>query len=319
MTGSSGARPVIVLDGVSRFYGDVLGISDVTLEIGPGITGLVGPNGSGKTTLMNLVTGLIRPSDGSVRVLGHPPDDPELLMRRLGYCAQVDAFPPGLTGIGFVMRYLLAAGLGRSRARDLALRAISRVGLAEACGRRVAGYSKGMRQRIKLAQAIAHDPDVLILDEPLNGLDPLARAEILGLFRDLAAENRTLLISSHILHEVDIVSDAVVLMNDGFVVAEGAVRDMREELTTHPLQVLVRCSRAPRLAARLLELEDVVEVRIHPDRAGFVVASRDADALHLALERIVVDDGVEIETILPADEDIQAIYNYLVSGSGEAG
>ncbi|RMF75557.1 MAG: ABC transporter ATP-binding protein [Acidobacteria bacterium] len=316
MTAARAQEPVIVVDGVSKFYGDVLGVSDVSLRLGRGVTGLVGPNGSGKTTLMNLLAGLIRPDEGRITVLGLSPDQPERLMRRLGYCTQVDAFPAGSTGRGFVVHWLVASGVAPRQARRLADRAIARVGLLDDADRRIAGYSKGMRQRIKLAQAIAHEPDVLILDEPLGGLDPLARAEVIGVFRDLAADGCTLLVSSHILHEVDLVADTVVLMNEGYVVAEGSVRSVRAELTTHPLQVLVRCSHAGRVASQLVARDDVVELRMHADRGGFVVSSRDADRLHLDLERIMLEQGATVETIVPADEDIQAIYDYLVSGAG---
>ena len=194
----------IEFDNVSKFYGEVLGVNRVHLSIPPGITSLVGPNGSGKTTLMNLMTGLLQPSQGAVRVLGILPSQPEQLFARLGYCAQYEGFPRGFTGHEFVYGYLRVHGHDDAKARELASAAIERVGLTDSAGRRIGGYSKGMRQRIKLAQAIAHGPEVLVLDEPLNGLDPMARSEMIALFRDLAREGRHVVISSHILHEVDL-------------------------------------------------------------------------------------------------------------------
>lgn len=304
----------IVLDGVSKFYGEVLGINRVSLSIPPGITSLVGPNGSGKTTLMNLIVGLLQPSQGTVRVLGIPSDRPEELFHRVGYSTQYDAFPRGLTGYEFVSGYLRLHGRGRRDTEALAGRALERVGLTEAAARKVAGYSKGMRQRVKLAQALAHEPAVLILDEPLNGLDPMARAEVIGLFKELAAGGLHVIVSSHILHEVDMISDQVILLNGGYVVAEGEIQGVREEMDAHPMQILVRCDRPSLLAARAFEQDHVVEVKLHDDGAGLLVRTRDADRLYLLLNRLVVDDGLEVEAVAPADADVQAVYEYLIGG-----
>src|SRR5580658_3032455 len=178
----------IVLENVSKFYGEILGVNRVNLSIPAGITSLVGPNGSGKTTLMNLLTGLVRPSRGHIDVLGYRTDEPEALFNILGYCTQFDAFPKGLTGYQFVYSYLRLGGRDSESAAQLAWRAIERVNLVDAATRPIASYSKGMRQRIRLAQALAHEPRVLVLDEPLNGLDPLARSEMITLFRAVAAE-----------------------------------------------------------------------------------------------------------------------------------
>ena len=213
----------IVLDDISKFYGEILGVNRVNMTIAPGITSFVGPNGSGKTTLMNLLTGLIQPTRGRLSVLGISPVDPQALFRHVGYCGQFDSFPRGLTGFEFIYSYLLVHGFPRKRSEELTWKALERVGLVEAAARKVDAYSKGMRQRVRLGQAIAHEPDVMILDEPLNGLDPMARAETIRLFKELAANGLHLIISSHILHEVDMMSDRVVLLNNGYIVAEGAV------------------------------------------------------------------------------------------------
>src|SRR5688572_2488505 len=216
----------IVFDNVSKFYGEILGVNRVTLSIPPGITSLVGPNGAGKTTLMNLMTGLLRPTRGSVNVLGIPTGRPEQLFRKLGYCSQFDSFPRGLTGREFIRSFLLVSGYTKPEAADLTNKALERVDLMTAGDRKVGAYSKGMRQRVRLAQSIAHQPSVLILDEPLNGLDPMVRAETIALFKQLAAEGLHLIISSHILHEVDMMSDRVVLLNNGYVVAEGGIHEI---------------------------------------------------------------------------------------------
>jgi len=308
----------VVFENVSKFYGDVLGINRVNLSIPPGITGLVGPNGSGKTTLMNLMVGLIRPTRGRISVLGVAPDDPEPLFRQVGYASQYDAFPPGLTGYQFIESYLRVHGFAAKEAEALAWKALERVGLVEAAGRKVAGYSKGMRQRVRLGQAIAHQPSVLVLDEPLNGLDPMARAEAIALFRELADGGLHVIVSSHILHEVDLISDQVVLINGGYVVAEGEIAEVRDEMEEqHPVQVLIRCDRPSVLASRVFEQDGVVEARILEDGRGLLVRTRDADRFHLVLNEIVLGSGLAVEAVAPADADVHAVYQYLIGSNGE--
>ena len=257
-----------VFDNVSRFYGEVLGVNRVTLSIPPGITSLVGPNGSGKTTLMNLMAGLVRPTRGAIRVLGIPPDDPEEAMPHAGLLRPNSipsraASPDSSSSIPSCG----CSAYDQAECERLAGEAIERVRMTEAAHRKVAGYSKGMRQRIKLAQAIAHDPRVLVLDEPLNGLDPLVRAETIALFREFAAEGRHVIVSSHVLHEVDMISDQVILLSNGYVVAEGQIQGVRGEIQDHPMQVLIRCSRPSALASKLFEQDHVVEARLIEDGA----------------------------------------------------
>jgi ABC-2 type transport system ATP-binding protein len=301
----------IVFEDVSKFYGEILGVNRVNLSIPPGITSLVGPNGSGKTTLMNLMTGLVKPTRGRIQVLDYKIDDPENLFRVLGYSTQFDAFPKGLTGFQFVYSYLRLSGRDSRSAERLAWRAIERVNLVEAAKRKVAGYSKGMRQRIRLAQALSHDPKVLVLDEPLNGLDPLARSEMIALFRSTAAAGCYVIISSHILHEVDVISDQVILLSNGYVVAEGQIQNVRSEIQEHPTQILIRCSRPRELAAKMFEYEHTIEVSIHKDERGLLLKTRDADRFYLALNELAVN-GIEIESIAPADDDVLSVYEYLI-------
>ena len=310
------AEQMIVFEDVSKFYGDILGVNRVNLTISPGITSLVGPNGSGKTTLMNLMTGLLRPTRGRISILGITPDEPERLFRKVGYCAQFDSFPRGATGRNFIRSYLYVHGYEKREANELTQRALERVGLQEAADRKVGGYSKGMRQRIRLAQSIAHNPSVLILDEPLNGLDPMARAETIRLFRQLAGEGLHLVISSHILHEVDMMSDSVVLINNGYIVAEGDIHGVRDEMEEHPMQVFVRCDRPSRLAARLFEQDHIVEARMHEDRRGLFIKTRDADKFYVLLNTLVLEEKLNIESVAPADDDLSAVYQYLIGSEG---
>ena len=301
----------IEFEGVSKFYGEILGVNRVNLSVPPGVTSLVGPNGSGKTTLMNLMTGLVRPTRGRVRVLGLDPGEPEKLFKILGYSTQFDSFPKGLTGFEFVCSYLRLGGSDAQTAEQLAWQAIQRVNLTEAAFRNVASYSKGMRQRIRLAQALCHNPRVLVLDEPLNGLDPLARAEMIALFRAAAVDGCYVIISSHILHEVDAISDQVILLSNGYVVAEGPIHGLRDEIREQPAQILVRCDRPRDLAAMMMESAHTIEVRIHNDERGLLIKTRDADRFYLMLNHIALN-GVEIESVAPADDDVNSVYEYLI-------
>ncbi|HEV2398318.1 MAG TPA: ABC transporter ATP-binding protein [Candidatus Sulfotelmatobacter sp.] len=301
----------IVFEDVSKFYGEILGVNRVNLSIPAGITALVGPNGSGKTTLMNLMTGLVHPSRGQITVLGCRTDDPENLFKFVGYSTQFDAFPKSLTGFQFLYSYLRLSGRSDAECQQLAWRAIERVNLVEAASRTVAGYSKGMRQRIRLAQALAHDPKVLVLDEPLNGLDPLARSEMIALFRAAAAQGSYVIISSHILHEVDVISDQVILLSNGYIVAEGQIQTVRGEIQEHPTQIMVRCNRPRELAAKMLQGEYAIEISIHKDERGALLKTRDADRFYLALNDLATN-GIEIDSIAPADDDVLSVYEYLI-------
>ena len=312
------ANQLIIFDNVSKFYGEILGVNRVNLRIAPGITSLVGPNGAGKSTLMNLMTGLLRPSRGSITLLGIPTDQPERLFRKVGYCTQFDSFPRGVTGREFVSSYLYVHGFSQKRANELTEVALERVSLVEAADRKVAAYSKGMRQRIRLAQSIAHQPSVLILDEPLNGLDPMVRSETIALFKQLAADGLHLIISSHILHEVDNMSDRVVLINNGYIVAQGNIPGVRNEMEEHPMQILIRCDQPAKLAAYVFAQDHVVEARLHEDRRGLFVRTRDADGFYLLLNRAVSEGQVNVESVAPVDDDMSAVYQYLIGTSGDS-
>ncbi len=305
---------LILFEGVSKFYGDVLGVNRIELRIPPGLTSIVGPNGAGKSTLMNLMCGLIHPDRGEIRVLGISPRDPERLMRITGYATQFDAAPRWATGYDFVVSSLLLFGYSSSLAERLARAALEQVGLTDAARRKVNSYSKGMRQRVRLAQALAHDPQVLVLDEPLNGLDPVVRAETIALFRQLAAAGRHVIISSHVLQEVDVISDRVVLMANGMIVAEGDIRGVREEIHEHPSQFLIRCPNPGRLAALLFERAPVAEARILEEEGALLVLTRDRNGFTRTLTALA-SSGLGIESIVPADENVHALYEYLVGGS----
>ena len=284
------------------------------MSLPPGISSLVGPNGSGKTTLMNLMTGLIHPDRGTITVRGIPSTNPESLMAITGYATQYDAAPRGTTGLEFVTTGLLLDGIPRSEVDEMAWKALELVDLTDAATRKIAAYSKGMRQRVRLAQSVAHDPKVLILDEPLNGLDPLVRAETIAVFEKFAAQGRHVVLSSHVLHEVDVISDRVILIANGNIIAEGDVRGVRDEIHEHPRQYVVRCANASRVGAMLIEQEHVTQIQIHEDRGGLLVMTRSHMDFSRDLNRIALD-GNAVESVMAADENVDALYKYLIGGA----
>ena len=304
----------IIFDGVSKFYGEVLGVNRVSLNIPPGISSLVGPNGSGKTTLMNLMMGLIHPDRGTITIRGLSCLDPERLMQIAGYATQYDAAPRGTTGFEFVSTGLLLGGYSKSESEELAWNALELVDLTDAGHRKIAAYSKGMRQRVRLAQAIAHDPEVLILDEPLNGLDPLVRAATIAMFEKFAERGRHVVLSSHVLHEVDVISDRVILIANGSIIAEGDVRSVRDEIHEHPRQYVVRCQDPSRVASMLFDQDHITQIQIHEDQNGLLVMTRNHREFSRALTRISLA-GQTVESVIAADENVDALYRYLIGGA----
>lgn len=306
----------IRLEGVSKFYGEVLGVNRISTVFEPGVTGLVGPNGAGKSTLLSLIAGLVRPSRGTISVLGESVDDPGRFYRAVGYCTQYDAFPAGMSGRDFMRASLRLYGHTAGESTRLAAAALDRVGLGADADRRIDAYSKGMRQALKLARAICHGPRVLLLDEPLNGLDPQARAEATELFREFAGQGACVLVSSHILHELEAVADRVVFMDGGYVVTAGAVGALREEVPAAAPSgpVSIRCDRPGHVAARLFALDAAREVRLHDDGEGLVASARDADALFAALGDLVCRDGVRIDGVKQTGESVADVYDDLIVG-----
>jgi ABC-2 type transport system ATP-binding protein len=308
---------LIVFENVSKFYGEVLGVNRVSLTIPPGITTLLGPNGSGKTTLMNLLTGLVQPSSGSISVMGLSSRDANKFFATVGYCTQFDFFPREITGWQFLVDSLMLYGMSKLTAIQLAEESLQRVQLDKtAAWRKIDGYSKGMRQKIRLAQAIAHRPRVIVLDEPLNGLDPMARAEAMALFEALGRQGIHLIISSHVLDEVDRIADRVVLITGGYLIAEGNIHQVRQEVREKPMQVLVRCDRPEVLASKMFAMNHCVEARLHPDGKGIFLRTGDVDQFYSILNKIATEGIVKIEAVAPADDDANAIYQYLIGSEG---
>jgi ABC-2 type transport system ATP-binding protein len=305
------AGHVVTTDHLSKWYGQVIGVNDVTLAIGGGITGLLGPNGAGKSTLLKLITGQLKASTGGLRVLGEPVWGNPAIYMRVGFCPEQDAFYERMTGLEWLVALLRLQGFGERAARDAAFASLELVDLKAAANKRIGAYSKGMRQRVKLAQALAHTPELLILDEPLSGMDPLARRKTIRVLRQWAAGGRHVIVSSHILHEVEALTSDILLMHHGRVLAEGDVHQIRDLIDEHPHTVCMRSKHPRDLARRLVEHDDVRSVRFEDD-AVFVQTAR-PDAFYARLTEMAARDGSgDIYEVTSPDDNLQAVFDYLV-------
>lgn len=303
------APPSISLSVVSKWYGEILGLNEVSVEFGPGVAGLLGPNGAGKSTMLKIICGMLRPDLGSVRVCGEQPFGRARIMQRVGLCPEQDALYPGASALAVVTYLTRLHGFTRREASERARRALERTGIAHAMDRSVGGFSKGMRQRFKLAQALAHDPDVLILDEPLNGLDPPGRREVIDILSTLADEGRCVLVSSHILHEVEAMARRIVVINAGRLLADGTAREIRQELSQFPMKVQVDTPKARELAGALAALDGIKQVEIQED--GLVVLTHRPTELLDHVTALAAQGTLPIHAIVPLDEDLEAVFRYL--------
>ena len=295
----------------SRWYGPVIALNDVTTTVGPGVTGLLGPNGAGKSTFLKLAAGQLAPSQGEVRVLGKAAWGSPELFHRVGVCPETDAFWEGLTGLQFLMALLRLTGFEDAECRRRADQALEQVALTEARDRKIGGYSKGMRQRIKMAQSLAHDPQVLLLDEPLSGMDPVNRRRTVDLVKKLGREGRTVLVSSHILHEVEAMTRRVLLIHNGRILAEGDVREIRDLMDEHPHTVALR-ARDPRALARaVVGAPHVLSLTFGAEGEWVTVQTARPDEFYSAVVDAAVEAGVS-EMYSP-DENLESVFKYLVA------
>lgn len=302
---------IVQADHLSKWYGQVSGLNDVTVSIPPGITGLLGPNGAGKSTFMKLMTGQLRPSQGAIRVLGTSLWDTPEAFRRVGFCPEQDAFYERMTGLEWVSALVKLNGLGAAAADAAARRALEIVDLTDAAGKKIGAYSKGMRQRVKLAQALVHDPELLILDEPLTGMDPLQRRKTIRLVKDWAKRGRHVIVSSHILHEIEAMTSNILLITNGRILAEGNVHQIRELIDTHPHTVHVKASDPRRLAAHMLHDEGVT--RIAFEDGALVVETRQPDAFYRRVTELAASgEAGAIAEVTSPDDNLQAVFSYLV-------
>ncbi|MGE3273626.1 MAG: ABC transporter ATP-binding protein [Vicinamibacterales bacterium] len=305
------AVTVVQTEHLSKWYGQVSGLNDVTATIPGGITGLLGPNGAGKSTFMKLMTGQLRPSQGTVRVLGEPIWGNPALYARIGFCPEQDAFYERMTGLEWVTALVRLNGLDDAAAQAAARRALEEVDLLEAAGKKIGAYSKGMRQRVKLAQALVHDPELLILDEPLTGMDPLMRRKTIRFVKDWARRGKHIIVSSHILHEIEAMTSNILLINNGRILAEGNVHQIRELIDTHPHTVYVRAADPRALARALLAADDLRSLRF--ETGALVAETTRPDAFYARLTTLAATGECgAIDEVASPDDNLQAVFRYLV-------
>jgi len=303
--------PLVVADHLSKWYGQVIGLNDVSVAIPRGITGLLGPNGAGKSTLMKLLTGQLKPSKGTITVLGEPVWGNPRIFFRIGFCPEQDAFYDRMTGLEWVTGLARLSGFGPQQAEAAARRALGAVDLLDAAGKKIGGYSKGMRQRVKMAQALVHDPELLILDEPLSGMDPIARRRTIRMIKDWARAGKSVLVSSHILHEIEAMTSNILLINNGRILAEGDVHHIRELIDHHPHTVHVRAARPRELARELLTRDDVLSLAL--EQEAIVVQTAKPDSFYRFLTDLAASGQAgDITEVESPDDNLQAVFKYLV-------
>ena len=311
MNGSEVA--VVAASHLSKWYGQVIGLNDVSVTVPSGITGLLGPNGAGKSTFMKLITGQLRPSKGDVKVLGEPIWRNPHLYFQIGFCPEQDAFYERMTGLEWVRALVRLNGLSDTEAHEAATRALTAVDLMEAANKKIGAYSKGMRQRVKMAQALVHDPQLLILDEPLSGMDPIGRRKTIRLIRDWGRAGKSIIVSSHILHEIESMTSNILLINNGRILAEGDVHQIRELIDEHPHTVYVRAADPRRLARQFLEVvgDDVRSLKFEAN--AVVVETGKPDQFYARLTEMAASGEYgTIDEVTSPDDNLQAVFQYLV-------
>jgi len=302
---------IIATDHLSKWYGQVIGLNDVSVTVPAGITGLLGPNGAGKSTFMKLVTGQLKPSKGTINVLGQPIWNNPSQYFRIGFCPEQDSFYERMTGLEWVSALVRLNGVSESDADRMATRAIEAVDLVEAMHKKIGAYSKGMRQRIKMAQALAHDPEFLILDEPLSGMDPIMRRKTIRLIKDWARAGKSILVSSHILHEIESMTANILLINQGRILAEGNVHQIRDLIDEHPHTVYIKADQPRALAREFLTHDDVLSLRF--EEAAVVVQTGRPDAFYARLTDLAASGSLgAIHEVTSPDDNLQAVFKYLV-------
>lgn len=302
---------MIELRHASRWYGQVIGLNDVDATIGPGVTALLGQNGAGKTTMMRLITGQIRPTTGEVKVFGMAPFANPEVYRHVGYCPEIDSFYEHFSGRQFVRHMARLHGFDAHESKRLTDEALDRVGMADRADRKIQGYSKGMRQRIKLAQAMIHSPDIILLDEPLNGLDPVARREFMDLLGELSGEGKAIVVSSHILHEVEQMTRNILLLHRGRLLATGDLRAIRSLIDKYPHRIRIESPEVRRVAVHVLALPYILSVEFTPDGA-IEFECRDPEKFYDEFPRMCLDEGLRVTSFSSPDNNLEAVFRYLV-------
>jgi ABC-2 type transport system ATP-binding protein len=301
---------------LTKVYGLVMGVNDVSFKLPRGVYGLLGPNGAGKSTLLNLITGQLRPSDGTIRVLGENPWNNRALMQRIGFCPEQDAFYDFLSARQFVTLLARMSGLAASEAGDRAQNALDRCGCQAFIDRPISTYSRGQRQRTKVAQALVHDPELIILDEPLTGTDPVGRHELMDLVRGFSAEGRSVIVSSHVLHEVAAMTNQFVLIYSGRVLATGDVHEIRALMNQFPHRVRIRCERPHALARQLMRDLPLEGVDIDGERDTLLVHTRAVADFYAGVPAAALAADAGVREMISQDDNLEAVFNYLIGGAG---
>jgi ABC-2 type transport system ATP-binding protein len=298
---------------VSKWYGLVVGVNRISLDLEPGVTGLLGVNGAGKSTLLNLMAGLLKPSAGEVTLDGLPLfANPEAL-RRVGHCPAPDRFYEDVTGLEFVAYLGRLSGFAAGEAAERAERACAEVALGPEASKKIRSMSKGMRQKVKMAQALVHDPKVLLLDEPLNGMDPASRAQSMEAIRSWGDQGKCVLVSSHLLHEVEAVTSRILLLHHGKLLASGEVPQVREAIASRPMRIFVRCADARGLASQVMAWPSVRSLDFSPDGKGLTLEILDLGEFRKALAAVLSEREMGIEILNPLDDNLAAVFSYLVT------
>ena len=302
---------LVLAEQLSKWYGQVIGLNDVSVSVPPGITGLLGPNGAGKSTFMKLVTGQLKPSKGTIRVMGEPIWGNPKLFFRIGFCPEQDAFYERMTGLQWVTALVRLNGYSESQADAAAKAALEQVDLMPAANKKIGAYSKGMRQRVKLAQALVHDPELLILDEPLTGMDPIMRRRTIRLIKDWAKAGKSILVSSHILHEIEAMTSNILLINNGRILAEGNVHQIRDLIDEHPHTVYIKAADPRALARRFLADDDVLSLKF--EAGAIIVQTARPDIFYTRLTALAASgEAGTVDEVASPDDNLAAVFQYLV-------
>ncbi len=309
---------IIQLDELSKWYGEVIGLNNVSAGISEGITGLLGPNGAGKSTMMGLALGQLRPSRGRITVFGKDPWDNPRILSRVGYCPEGDPFWPNVSGFQFVLLLARLSGLRGKAAKSATESAIGQVAMTANAGRAIRGYSKGMRQRIKIAQALVHRPELLVLDEPMTGADPIARHDLATLFRALASQGVHIVVSSHVLHEVEALTPRILMINHGRIVAQGDVHAVRRALLNRPHAIRVRLAEPRRLAAKVAAWDFVSGVTM-PASDTIILQTQLPEKAYRQLSQTILDEGLSVAEMSGADDSLEAVFSYLTRAGSRLG
>jgi ABC-2 type transport system ATP-binding protein len=303
---------VVETQGLSKWYGNVLGLSDVSLQIEPGITGFLGPNGAGKSTFLKLLTGQIKPNIGTVTINGQDVWNNYPLFSSIGFCPEQDNFYEELTGWQFIISLLKLHHFSSSAQEEKAHKALEIVELVADKDRVIRSYSRGMRQRLKFAQSIAHEPDIIILDEPLNGLDPLGRRRIIRLIKQYKDQGKTIIVSSHVLPEIEAMTKKIVLIHQGKIFAEGDIHYIRDLIDTHPHIISIKCSHPRLLASVLIRENYVLKVHFDPTQDSLLIETNNRDRLFSLLPSLMIEKEIRVDEITSPDDNLQAVFDYLI-------